>query len=434
MSGAALAWWRLAAYGLPGVPLAAATMPVFIFVPTFYAVDLGLGLAAVGAVLFATRIWDMVTDPLIGWLSDRTGGRLGRRAPWIVAGTAPTVAGLWLLLVPPEGAGLVHLAGAGALLSLGWTMVMLPYTAWGAELATGYDERSRVAASRELLVVVGVIAATGLVGAAGGHGDGLRLLAIVVAVALPVTVALALGLVPGTAPPARPGRGGWRLVAANRPFLRLLAAWLINGVANGLPATLFVLYVEYRLGAGSWQGGLLFAYFAAAVVGMPAWVALARRIGKHRTWCVAMAWACAWFALAPLLGPGDTAWFLVVCVATGLALGADLALPPAMQADVVDVDTAGGGAERTGLYFGLWGMATKLALAVAVGVAFPLLDAVGFVAADPPAGTLALALAYAALPIALKAVAIALVWTFPLDRAGHAALRARITAAPPPGA
>ena len=142
--------------------------------------------------------------------------------------------------------------------------------------------------------------------------------------------------------------------------------------------------------------------------------------------------ACLFFAAAPFLGEGQVLAFGAVCIGTGLALGADLLLPPAIQADVIDIDTARTGAQRAGLYFAIWGFATKLALAVAVGVAFPLLALSGF---DPAAGLATagglqmLGLLYAAAPIALKLLAAALVWNFPVDAASQARLRAEIETA-----
>ena len=141
-----------------------------------------------------------------------------------------------------------------------------------------------------------------------------------------------------------------------------------------------------------------------------------------------MLYACAVFACVPLLGPGDVTGFAAICVLTGFALSADLSLPAAIQADVVDVDTADSGAQRTGLFFALWSVATKAALALSGGAALIALDLAGFQAgADNDATALAaLTGLYALAPVALKLVAVALMWNFPLDRAAHDALRARI--------
>jgi Na+/melibiose symporter-like transporter len=202
--------------------------------------------------------------------------------------------------------------------------------------------------------------------------------------------------------------------------VRLVVAFLINGLANGLPATLFLFFVTEGLQAPDQAGLLLVTYFACGILGVPVWLWVARKTSKHRAWCLAMLLACAAFVVAPALGPGDVNAFLIVCVVTGLAVGADLVLPPSIQADVVDLDTARSGEQRSALYMSIWALATKLALAAAVGIAFPVLASFGF---DPgkglreAGGLTALGLLYAGVPVILKLIAIALMWRFPLTRA-----------------
>lgn len=431
----------LAAYGAPALPLAALTLPVYIFLPTFYAEGLGLGLSAVGLALLLARFWDVVTDPLVGHLSDRLPTRFGRRRPWIVAGTPLVLLAIFMLFLPPLAVSPAYLLGWSLVLYLGWTVMILPLSAWGAELSPDYHERSRVVAWREGFVVVGTLAALGLpvalgLGDASDPGGALALIAWMVALLLPLTVALALWRVPEPAA-ARPHpplglRAGWRLLAGNRPFRRLILAYLLNGIANGLPATLFLLFVSHRLAAPESAGLLLFAYFLAGVAAIPLWLALARRWGKHVVWCGAMVWASAIFLTVPLLGPGDVGWFLAICLATGASLGADLVLPASMQADVIDRDTlANGGRRRTGLFFALWGMTTKLALALAVGLAFPALDLFGFRPDLGPGGNeagalFALAALYALVPVGFKLAAIALMAGYPIGRADQERTRGAI--------
>lgn len=439
----------LTCYGLIGLPLAAATLPLYVHIPNFYAVDLGLGLAAVGAIMFAMRIWDVVTDPVVGILSDRIGTRFGRRRFWLALGIPVAMIGGWMIFRPPETAGLSYLLVAGLVLHLGWTMVSLPYNAWGAEMTPDYHGRNKITAWREIFVIAGTLVAGGLVAAASnpeGRAEALGMVGIFLAVGLPLAALVLFWKVPEPArpTPVRDGqnaagksdtphswRASMRLIAQNKPFRLLISAWILNGIANGLPATLFILFVSDILAEPDRSGLYLLAYFIVAVLGMPFWVWLSRRIGKHRTWCGAMIWACGWFALAPFLGAGDGHLYLALCIGTGLALGADLALPPSIQADVVDQDTAEGGGARTGTFFALWGMATKLALALAVGIAFPALEWAGFEAATPGIpqtgeGVFMLALLYGAVPIGFKLAAIALMWRFPLDAAEHQALRARL--------
>jgi Na+/melibiose symporter-like transporter len=431
----------LLAYGLPALPAAMLGLPLLVYLPGFYAEQVGIGLTAVGAILLLARLWDGVTDPVIGFLSDRTRSRIGRRRPWMIASLPLVLAGAWLLFRPPPEAGSLHLMVWSFVVYLGWTMMQIPHQAWGAELSDDYAERARITATREGFALGGVIVAAslpallpalGLAPSDAGAGAALAAIAVVTVVLLPATGAVLLAVVPEPPPaPGRPlaGRAAWRVLAANRPFRRLMSAYLLNGIANGLPSSLFLMFVAHRLQLEALQGVFLLVYFLAGLAGVPLALALARRLGKHRAWCVAMIATCAAFVWAPLLPPGATVAFAAICLVTGLGLGADLALPPAIQADVVDEDTAAGGEGRAGLYFAAWGMATKLALALAVGFAFPLLDLAGFDPRQPTAdgaGGLALAALYAWGPVALKLAAVGLMWRFPLDAERHAALVAVI--------
>ncbi|MEP3114023.1 MFS transporter [Nisaea sp.] len=431
---------QLLAYGLPGLPLAGLGVPLFIFLPAFYAQSKGLSLEAVGFALLLARLWDAVSDPLIGMLSDRIETRFGRRKPWLFLGSPITCFAIYMLFVPPEGAGTLHLFGWSAVLYLGWTMVQLPYTAWGAELSGNYHERSRITAFREGMLVFGTLVAAGMpaiVSAAGGGeetGTVLTVLALFLIVALPVAITLATAIMPERPKPATlqkitpDWQAGAALLLRNKPFLRLILAYLLNGLANGLAATLFVLFVDKGLGLPQETDSLLLVYFLAGILSVPVWLTISRRADKHRIWIAAMLANSAIFALVPLLGPGDYLAFLAICIGTGACLGADLVLPPSMQADVVDVDTAEGGSHRTGLYFALWGMATKLALALAVGIAFPVLDAVGFDAngSNDSSALLTLSLLYGAAPVLLKLTAIAIMRGFPLTAARQTELQRRI--------
>lgn len=428
---------RLAGYAAPALPLAMLTLPVYVVLPPHYAGTLGLGLGTVGAVLLLARLWDAVSDPLVGFLSDRIPTPFGRRRPWIALGLPVTLLGVWQLMLPPEGADAWHLGVWSAVLYTGWTLMVVPLTAWGAELSDDYHERTRISGAREGAVVLGTMAALALPAAlgAGGAGEEGRTLAIIgwaTVILLPLSLVSLMYAVPERPAEASPPIGfrrGVAVLAGNGPFRRLVAAYLLNGVANGLPATLFLPFVGQGLGAGGQAGILLSVYFACGVGAVPLWIGLSRRFGKHRTWSAAMVAACLAFAPVPLLGPGDFWPFLAICVFTGLMLGADLVLPTAMQADVVDIDRMRtGGARRTGLYFALWSLATKLSTALAVGLAFPLLEAVGFRTEGPNDATplAVLALTYSALPIAFKLGAVALLWSYPLDEARQAAIRRRI--------
>jgi glycoside/pentoside/hexuronide:cation symporter, GPH family len=191
---------RLAFYALPAIPMAAIALPFYIVLPTFYADHFAISLATIGAVLLGIRLIDAITDPLFGWLSDRVRSRFGRRRFFFVISTPLTTLAAFMLFWPPEDAGVAYLALWGAALSIGATWSLLPYTAWGAELATGYQARVKLSAWREGATLIGsLIAITlpfvgGLDTAIGFHG--LAWIAVFIAVVLPLAGLLAVARVP----------------------------------------------------------------------------------------------------------------------------------------------------------------------------------------------------------------------------------------------
>jgi Na+/melibiose symporter-like transporter len=430
---------RIALYALPGFALAMPTIPAAVFLPSVYGTELGL--AAAGAALLAARASDVITDPLVGALSDKWQFKWGRRKPWILLGALLAGYALIMLFQPPQGVTTLYVTIWSVLLYLGWTMINVPYTAWGAEMTGDYNERVRVTAAREGVMLLGIFAAGTVPVWAANAGlterDALAIISWMAVIAGGPFILAMLWKVPDPLPreaqqtPAM----SWAAIkqlSNNKPFMRLLAAWLINGFANGIPSTLFLLFLQYRLEAGQTERGvLILVYFLAAVLAIPLWSWAAKAYGKHRAWCVAMIVTCLAFVWVPLLPPGAILGFGIVCVVTGVGLGADLALPPALQADVIDFDTLRNRRQRAGLFFALWSMATKLALALAVGITFPLLAFLGFdpkAAENSPSALWSLAVIYAWIPVVLKIVTIALVWAFPITAARQRLMRKRLDA------
>lgn len=428
----------LLAYALPAAPLAALGLPLYALVPTYYTETMGLSIAGVGWVLLIIRLFDALTDPIAGYAADRIAPAFGRRRLLFLISLPPCALSALMLYWPASDAGLGWLAFWGLVLSLSFTLATVPYSAWGAELVSDYHGRTRLTAAREGLTLVGTLVAILTPFAIGFEQkgfSGLAVLGVIVAIALPLFGALTVFLVPEPENASRERlslRDALGHLGRNRPFLRLIAAFFLNGLANGIPATLFLYFVSARLGVPDMRGPLLFFYFLCGIAGIPLATFVAGRIGKHRAWCLAMIAACLIFAMAPLLPTGAVGLFAPICAITGLLLGFDLAIPPSIQADVIDADTAVSGEQRGGFYFAAWGLATKLSLAVGAGLVFPLLGLFGFDPAPDAQNSadalLALALIYAWIPVALKAAAIALMWNFPLDETAQGELRQRITA------
>jgi glycoside/pentoside/hexuronide:cation symporter, GPH family len=428
----------LVAFGGLALPLAALNLPFYVYLPTFYARDLGVELGTVGIILLLARVLDVFTDPIVGTLGDRTSTRFGRRRPWVLASIPLLLFASWRLFLPPEDAGGFYLFLWSSLAYLAWTMILLAYSAWGAELSADYNERSRIFGARESFVILGILTAAALptlIGSDPGSRETMASIFWMMAIALPIATVVLFTRIrerPYAEAHAIPFVRGLRIALANRPFRQLVFAYLLNGVANGLPATLFLLFVQHVIVSPDAGGPLLLLYFASGLVAIPFWLRVSARIGKHRAWSLSMLWVCCVFVFVPFLGEGDVWWFALVCLSSGVSLGADLALPTAMQADVVDADSVETGNKRAGFYFALWSMATKLSFALAVGIAFVALEQIGFVAdaaRNDELALFALTSLYALLPLVMKLASIGLVWNFEIDAARYGELRKKLAAA-----
>jgi Na+/melibiose symporter-like transporter len=424
-------------YAGPALPLAMLGLPLLVILPDFWAHDIGVRLATVGYVLSAVRIFDVLIDPTIGRLSDLSRSRFGRRKPFIACAIPIAGVGTIGLFFPPHGAGAVWLFVTYALVTWSWTALSLPYWAWGAELSDDYDERQRITSLREGGTIVGILisAAAPVALSVTSNAGKVHLLAVItLAMSVPL-IMLALRYVPDPMPRVRAApanvRSTLRVVWANRPFRRLIAAWAVNGLANGLPAALFLLVIAQVLHASAASGPILLVYFAAAILSVPLWQLLVRARSKHLAWTIAMAISGVAFIFVPIIRhlPDALVLFGIISVFTGAGLGADFTIPPAIQADVVDVDQAASGEQRAGLYFAAATMAQKAGNSLAPGIGFAVLQTFGFSADGHNSETAisALLVMYCVIPATLKMVAASLMWHFPLDRQHQAAMRAEIT-------
>ncbi len=405
--------WR---YGLMGFALSFVALPLYVVLPNYYAKAFGVPLATLGAVLLGARLFDALIDPLLGRWSDRLFARSVRS---VLAWSLPTAGvlglGFALLFFPPvRGSGNLVLWASACLVVTyaAYSFLSITHQSWGAMLGGNEHQRSRVVAWREGLGLGGVIVAS-IVPTAFGLSATAVLFWIALAVGLwawsaaPKPVPLPL-YTPNTL--GYPAPSVW-LPLAQPGFRALLAVFVVNGIASAVPATLLLFFVQDRLQAPAHVEPLfLGSYFLCAALGIPLWLHMVKRLGLARAWGVGMLLSIAVFVFAAGLGAGDVAAFVLVCALSGVALGADLALPSALLAGVIAANGQQGRAE--GAYFGWWNFATKLNLALAAGVALPALGALGYVPGTRDAHALqTLTWAYCLLPCALKLLAAGLLYT-----------------------
>jgi GPH family glycoside/pentoside/hexuronide:cation symporter len=412
-----------ASYGFLGLPLAMAALPVYVQIPAYYTTQLGLPLASTGLVLFFARIIDTVQDPLLGKIIDK---RQHNIASWFVFAAlllAIAFYGLWRPPITMASGGLnvnLLLAWLGMMLIVAYTahsMINIAYLSWGARLAnTDPDSTSSTsallggAAWREGLGLVGVILAS-LIPSFIMQANPAQINSGLGYYALGFSVLLAIGIVG-----LLRGAPKWqrneldttvslREALANTQFRRLLPIYFVNSVSVSIPATLSLFFINDRLEAPHLAGYFLASYFIAGALGLPIWIFLAKRIGTILAWKLGMAIAITSFIGAAFLTSGNIAAYMLVCIASGLALGADLALPPVLLAEIIPKNQA------PASYYGVWTLLAKLALALS-GLALPILSLLAYQPGQST-NTGGLVLLYAALPCILKLFAMRSLHRYP---------------------
>lgn len=419
-SSAGFDWQQGWRYGLMGLPLAFVALPLYVLLPNHYARSFGVPLAALGALLLGTRLFDALIDPLLGRLSDR----LFARSPRAVLGAAGLAAlllalGFVLLFFPPLSSSdeLLLWAGASLLLTYAaFSALSVMHQSWGAMLGGDEVQRSRIVAWREGLGLAGVILASITPSVLGLPATtAIFVLALVLA-----WLAWSSARPPQTAPggeAALPNQASSLWLPFSRPAFRaLLLVFIVNGIASAVPATLLLFFIQDCLRAPeAMQPLFLGSYFFCAALSIPLWLRLVGRFGLARTWGLGMLLSLGVFVFAARLGAGDIAAFVLVCALSGVGLGADLALPGALLAG--GIANSGDRGRFEGAYFGWWNFASKLNLALAAGLALPALGALGYVPGSRDAQALdMLSAAYCLLPCALKLLAATLLYTLIIRR------------------
>jgi glycoside/pentoside/hexuronide:cation symporter, GPH family len=438
MLTSSLARWRIAAYGTINIPLSFIGYPLVIFVAPFYAGELGLPLGLVGTMLFLARMSDVITDPLVGVGSDHLKTRWGRRKPVIAAGAVLMMISVYQLFMPVAPVSIWYFLLWVSAVYLGFTMISIPHEAWGGELSSNYHERTRITGTRQFFGLIGLVTATVvpawvLSQPGGSTGKVLETLGWMIVVMLPITAAILLTAVP-TVPSIESEqkiefRNGLRIMMRNGPFVRMLLVLLLAVIGETFRITITLFYARDIIGISN-LGSLYLMYFGVGLIGVPIWVRIGNKIGKHRALGLAFI-ILATLSLAMLpLSKGDTLIFTLLFVGKGFCFGSLQMLPSAMIADVVDVDTIRSGKARQGLYYATSGAALKLGMALGQGLS---LNALGWVNYQPKGGSGEDALwwlsIYYCIPAAVSfLIALPLVWKYPLTAARHARIRAKLEA------
>jgi Na+/melibiose symporter-like transporter len=429
----------LAAYSGVTIPMAAMGMPISVYLPPFYSDGLGLSLVTVGAVFTLARIWDVVTDPLMGLVIDRFDSPWGRRKHWIALSIPILLVSVWAVFMPdPATVSGGYLLFWMLALYVGYTMLAIAHQSWGAELALSYDDRSRLFGWREIFVIGGmtlVLALPALIELTGRDDQSTKVASMgwFCLILFPITVLPTLLFVPDNHRPPAAGvawREAVRLLVRNAVLWRLLAADLTAGFGTGVAGALYIFVAGYVFELPGHASLALLFYFLAGFLAMPLWLKLAYRVGKDTALKIALAYGGVLMLLLDVLArPGNVPVLWGFTILYGVAFGAAPTLLRSMMADLTDDDELRSGERRSGLFFALLTTTNKLGGALAVGVSFAILEqVVGFRpgAGNPQEALDGLLLTYVlGTGLGLVAAYVALIG-YPLTRQRHEEIRAAL--------
>jgi Na+/melibiose symporter-like transporter len=430
----------LMAFAFPALPHAFVALPLNIVIPAFYATHTAVTLLQIGVFTSASRLLDAFLDPLVGFLSDRTNTRWGKRKPWTLAAGLVCGASLFFLFQPPSGATILYYGFWSFLLYFGFSLFEIPRMAWSSEISRDYKERSRINTAVAQFNVAGslVFWVTPILlfkfsGTTSITGTSLTAIAWLYLVLMPAGLILAAIMVPKGAKVATQTlrlRDLFASVRLNRPLQHYLLAYGLWGLGQGAALSSTILFLSDRMRLASAFPFLMIALFGTTIVAMPMWSWLAVRMGRHKVWALSLLLSALSRPLVLLIAPGTGAlWpiLILTCLSGALTAPWNFA-PPAMLSDVIDYDLLKSRTNKAGNIFALNTLLVKASMAIGAGGAFAVLDAFHYHAGKFNAGSgeTGLLICYILIPSALHLLSAAAGWGFPLDASRQAIIRRRL--------
>jgi GPH family glycoside/pentoside/hexuronide:cation symporter len=405
----------------------------------------GITPALAGTILLVVKIWDSVNDPVVGWLTDRTTSRFGRRRPWLLFGAVPF--GLFFFLqwvVPPVGptALFIYYLIVALLFDTAFTIVNVPYAALTPELTRDYDERTSLNSYRFAFSIGGSLIA------------GVVHPIIVNAFLDPQTGYLVSGavfglicVIPfivcflGTSERYEPGPGAKELnivaqvreVFRNRPYLFVVGIYLFSWLAVQITSSVLAFYLTFWMQRSDLIPVMLLAVQGSALIFLFVWSAISRRIGKKMVYTIGMLFWIGVQAALFFVQPGQVTLAIVLGVLAGVGISTAYLIPWSMIPDVIELDELETGQRREGLFYGFMVLLQKLGLALGLFLVGIALETSGFnealsAAEQPDAARFAIRLMVGPIPTVMLICGLVLNWFYPITKEKHAEIMAAIAA------
>jgi glycoside/pentoside/hexuronide:cation symporter, GPH family len=431
-------------YVLPTIAAGTAMAPVTAILPSLYAKYARVSLAALGTLFIVVRIVDAVSDPLVGYWSDRTRSLRYGRKPWVIAGALVSSVGVWFLFRIPPAAGIAYLSCWSVIFYMGYTAHEVPHMAWGSEITPDYERRAKLFSFRSMADTTGgfiytllppILFYLGVTHSTDYTPAVFRRLGYAVIILFPLMITLAARYAP-VGEVASTAHGDLRGLLSgafhNPPLLRFLGAYIVAGAGTGIFAALFFPFFDSYLHIGDKVAYLLMTAMIAQFVSQPFWAKVVRLVGKHRCW--AYGWIANSLVLVPmvLIRPGPRAvWPVMIAVAIySFTNGVSTVAPMSLLADVADYEMLKRGIDRTANYYAFMLFLAKLTASIG-GLVFVFLGAVfGYRIAEGAVNTelanRGMLLAFCVLPSVFQMLAIPFIWNFPIDRRRHDIIRRRL--------
>lgn len=425
-------------YGIGDLGNAIINSAIQFFLMKFYTDGALIAPALAGNALLIGKFWDAANDPLFGWIADRTNAKIGRRRVFMFFGAIPLGISIALLWFVPPGASRIAtftwIALTFILFDTLWTLTNVPYYALTSELTDDYDERSALTTFRMVMAVpaylVGVALTPLIVGLFAVERSGWGFIGILYGtICAAVLIISAAGIKERTKVQRTESKinvwGSIRATFSNKPFLVLCGAYLIINLSFALIKTLMAYFLEYQLEMAAEVPLVMGLMLICVTLSLPVWRILGERLDKGPTYAIGMAIGALAVAGTFLLPHQKSGLIYPLAVLAGIGFGAQWIFPWAMVADVVDYDRVKTGEFRSGMYYGVWGLATKISEALAIASVGWVLTGFGYQAnaAQTFRSLFGIRLFFGPIPGAVILVTLPLLIWYPITRKKHAEIR-----------